>query len=175
MTGKGLDLLKEPLPLAEGERVTGVRIVLGGDLATVEGRIVNADGRAVPAAGVALFPVDQRKWQVRSTTGLARADSEGRFSMRLAPGEYLVVAWSVANEPTTSLDAYVRERSTTARRIILQPDEKKALEKLRPARRNLRRTDASQNPASPYSRSLASKSALSGVCSTCRSKNSCFG
>jgi hypothetical protein len=128
ITGKGLDLLNEPLPLAEGERVTGVRIVLGSDLATVEGRLVAASGRSVPGGGVVLVPVDQRKRNTSSLIRLARADSEGKFSMRLAPGEYLTFAWSVMDEPTLALEAYIKQNSATAQRITLQPDETKVLD-----------------------------------------------
>jgi hypothetical protein len=129
MTGKGLDLLKEPLVLEEGEQVSGVRIVLATDLANIEGRVISAtDGRSVPGAGVVLLPVDIRKWVSRSATGLARADAEGRFSIRIPPGEYLVLAWSVANEPAVPLETYVREHAETAGRITLQPGQTKVID-----------------------------------------------
>ena len=129
ITGKGLNLLNEPLTLTEGERVTGVQIVLGSDLATVEGQVVaTSGGRSVAGSGVLLLPVDQRMWNTRSTWGLARADAEGRFSMRLAPGEYVVVAWSLANEPSVPFESYVREHLATARRITLQQGETRTLE-----------------------------------------------
>jgi hypothetical protein len=124
-----LDLLSEPLTVADGEQVTGVQIVLGTDLATVEGRVVAASGGgSVAGAGVVLLPADQRKWNTRSFWGLARADAEGKFSLRLAPGEYIAVAWSLANEPTEPLDSYVRTRLSTAQRVTLKPNETKALE-----------------------------------------------
>jgi hypothetical protein len=127
MTGKGLDLLNEPLTVAEEEQVTGVQIVLGTDLATVEGRVV-AGGESVAGAGVILLPVDQRKWATRSFWGLVRADAEGKFTLRLAPGEYLGLAWSLANEPTEPLESYVRSRLSQTQRVTLQPNETKPLE-----------------------------------------------
>ena len=129
ITAKGLDLLNEPLTVADGEQVTGVQIVLGTDLATVEGHVVPASGDgSVAGAGVVLLPADQRKWNTRSFWGLARADAEGKFSLRLAPGEYIAVAWSLANEPTEPLDSYARSRLSTAQRVTLKPNETKALE-----------------------------------------------
>lgn len=129
MTGKGLDLRHEPLVVAEGEQVTGVQIVLGADMATVEGRVVSASGGgSVAGAGVILLPADQRQWNTRSLWGMARADSEGRFSLRLAPGDYVAVAWSLSNEPTAPLDTYVRTRLSTTQRITLTPNETKSLE-----------------------------------------------
>jgi hypothetical protein len=127
MTGNGLDLLNEPLTVAEGEQVTGVQVVLGTDLATVEGRVV-ASSRSVAGAGVLLVPADQRKWGTRSLWGLARADAEGRFSLLLGPGEYVAVAWSLANEPTVPLESYVRARMSTAQRVTLQPNETRRVE-----------------------------------------------
>ena len=128
MTSKGLDLLNEPLVVAEGEQVTGVQIVLGKDLATVEGRVVAASGGgSVAGAGVVLLPADQRKWNTRSLWGLARADAEGKFSLRLPPGDYIAAAWSLSNEPTEPLEKYVRTRSST-QRISLSSNETKSVE-----------------------------------------------
>lgn len=157
ITGKGLNLLNEPLTLTEGERVTGVQIVLGSDLATVEGQVVaTPGGRSIAGAGVLLLPVDQRMWNTRSTWGLARADAEGKFSMRLAPGEYLAVAWSLANEPSVPLESYVREHLATARRITLLQGETKTLEmqasanSMETPRPNLVLPDAQGNSASKH-------------------------
>jgi hypothetical protein len=129
MTGKGLDLRNEPLVVAEGEQVTGVQIVLGKDLATVEGRVVAASGGdSVAGAGVVLLPADQRKWNTRSLWGLARADAEGKFSLRLPPGDYIAAAWSLSNEPTEPLETYVRTRLSSTQRLILSPNETKSIE-----------------------------------------------
>ena len=128
ITGKGVELLNEPMTIAEGEQVAGVQVVLGTDLATVEGRIVRAAGGSVAGGGVVLLPVDQRRWAIPSARGLARADAEGRFSMRLAPGEYFAVAWSLGNEPTVPLESFVRAQMLTARRVSLRPSETRTLE-----------------------------------------------
>ncbi len=129
ITARGLDLMKDPLTLADGEQVTGVQMVLGNDLATIEGRVVAASGGAsVAGSGVVIVPVEERKRNLRSRWGLARADAEGKFAMRLAPGEYFVVAWSPANEPTEPLEVFVRTQLETARRASLQPNELKTLE-----------------------------------------------
>lgn len=125
--GKGLNLLNESLTLSDGEQVTGVQIVLGIDVGTVEGRVV-AGGGGIAGAGVVLLPVDQRKWPLRSFWGLARADAEGKFTVRLAPGEYIALCWSPANEPTVALEAYAKANLTFARRVTLQPLETKTVE-----------------------------------------------
>ena len=129
MTAKGLDLRNDPLTVAEGEQVTGVQIVLGTDLTTVEGHVVAASGGgSVAGAGVVLFPVDQRKWNTRSLWGHARADADGKFSLRLPPGEYVATAWSLANEPTEPLDVYLRSHLSMTRRITLRPNETQTIE-----------------------------------------------
>ena len=58
ITGKGVELLNEPMTIAEGEQVAGVQVILATDLATVEGRIVRAAGGSVAGGGVVLLPVD---------------------------------------------------------------------------------------------------------------------
>lgn len=100
MTGKGLDLRNEPLTVAD----------LGN---CRRGR------RVVASVGSA---------QVDHAWGLARADAEGRVSLRMAPGEYVAVAWSLANDPTVPLDAYVRARMSTVQRVTLQPNETTTVE-----------------------------------------------
>ena len=134
MTGKGLNLLDEPLIVADGEQVTGVQIVLGTDLATVEGRVVAASGGgSVAGAGVVLLPVDQRKWNTRSLWGLARADAEGRFSLRLAPGEYVAFTWSLTNDPAEPIESYVRSHLSTTQRITLTRNATQTIEVQAPA------------------------------------------
>jgi hypothetical protein len=128
ITARGIDLMKESLVVAEGEQVSGVQIVLGTDLARIDGRVVGGSGESLAGAGVVIVPVDQRRWNLRSFWGLARADAEGRFSMRLAPGEYAVLSWPRANDPVVPIDSYVRNNLPTARRITLQPNETRPLE-----------------------------------------------
>jgi len=48
--------------------------------------------------------------------------------MRLAPGDYLVLAWSMMNEPIGSLESLIRAHAGAIRRINLQPNETKTLE-----------------------------------------------
>ena len=134
ITGKGIDLLNEPLTLTEGEQVIGVQIVLGTDLATVEGRVVAPRGEGVAGAGVVFVPVDQRRRNIRSMWKLARANAEGRFSMRLAPGDYFAFSWSLANEPKVPLESYVRTPLPNTRRLTLQPKETRNVELTAPAR-----------------------------------------
>jgi len=87
-----------------------------------------ASSESVAGAGVLLFRADQREWGTHSLWEIARADAEGRFSLRLAPGEYVAVAWSLKDEPTVPLDAYVRARMSTAQRVTLQPNETRTVE-----------------------------------------------
>lgn len=124
ITAKGLDLIKEPLTLTEGERVTGVQIALGTDLGQIDGRVVSGGA----GASVVMFPVDERRRNLRSLWGLARADADGKFSLRMAPGEYFVLAWSMANEPNAPVESYVRSRLSTARRVTIGSSEVKSLE-----------------------------------------------
>ncbi len=129
LTGNGLDLLKEPLTLVEGEHVTGIRIVLGTDLATVNGRVVTKlDGPPVPGASVAVIPVNQKSWVVKSSVRLASTDAEGRFSLKLAPGEYSVIACPPAEDVNVMLDTYVSEHRESGIRITLKSRETKTVE-----------------------------------------------
>ncbi|HEV7643424.1 MAG TPA: carboxypeptidase regulatory-like domain-containing protein [Pyrinomonadaceae bacterium] len=84
------DLLAGPVDVKEGEMLSGVKIVLAKDTGTLKGKIL--DDRDQPASGVALLvlPTDSAK---RSSNFFknARSDGEGKFEMKLPPGEYAIL------------------------------------------------------------------------------------
>lgn len=118
-----------------GGEVKGVRVMLGTDVASLTGRITTAaataaeSGQQQQAAGpcvVLLVPIDpmlsKRRWSHLSL----EVSAEGKFGMKGAPGEYLVMLWNpkLAN----NLTQYVKEHREGARRVTLRAKEETKLE-----------------------------------------------
>jgi large repetitive protein len=76
-------------------RVSGrLRVVLGADGGELSGLAVDADGRPVPQAPIALAPV-QADWPDLVRTAIA--DENGNFRLEdIAPGSYRLFAWKTA-------------------------------------------------------------------------------
>jgi protocatechuate 3,4-dioxygenase beta subunit len=87
----------------EGETLEDVQIILPGDL-SIEGRVVDGQGRAVPKARVFVNAEIEGK---RGSNALERTDTEGRFSVHhLPPGQYSVLIapslWNLKGEPESA-------------------------------------------------------------------------
>src|ERR1044072_1212381 len=121
--------MRTPLRITEGAELSGVRITLARGRATLAGRITASEGGGhVGGAGVLLVPADEKLWPVRGARIFGRSNAEGVYFVNGAPGDYLVFIWSPKDEPTQSIEEYVRSRSASARRISLQPDESKQVD-----------------------------------------------
>lgn len=131
VTANGVDLTRGPLRITDGAEAAGVRIDLGSDPAKLTGRVLNSDDRS-PTAGavVLLVAADEGLWQSKASRVFARADAAGEFSAAAAPGDYLLFVWRPGEEAAGSVEAYVRSRAASARRVTLKPGENARLELL---------------------------------------------
>ena len=85
-----VDLLAAPLDIKEGDLISGIKIVLANDVGTLKGRIL--DDKDHPVAGVALMlvPTDMARRNSNFYKNV-RSDTDGRFEIKLPPGEYAVL------------------------------------------------------------------------------------
>ncbi|HWS88091.1 MAG TPA: carboxypeptidase-like regulatory domain-containing protein [Pyrinomonadaceae bacterium] len=122
ITWNGRDLLREPLELAEGVSVEGVRIVYGRNSATLD-VTVRAAGRREPSGlFVVLLPLDLSTWSPLAQSVSCVTNEAGACSMSSPPGEYRVLAMRTPTRP----DAYeqeVRRRAANAPRVSLREGE----------------------------------------------------
>jgi hypothetical protein len=135
VTWNGKDLMREPLELAEGAAVEGVRVVYARGPASVRVKAVRAGDRK-PAlhALVILLPAGGPEWSAYSARQLTCWTlDEGSCTVKAPPGEYRVVAL-----PRKSLregfEAEVRRRAAAAPLVGLRARETKELEAVVPDR-----------------------------------------
>lgn len=90
VTSGQTDLLASGYELAEGEKLSNVRIVLGKGLATLGGTVIGADKEPVRNQQILIVPTDPKR-RVATFKRNVRTDDEGAFEIKLAPGEYAIV------------------------------------------------------------------------------------
>jgi hypothetical protein len=91
----GQDITDEPLDVAPGQTVTGLRVVLTERSTDVNGRVSDPRNNPVTDATVVIFPADEDKWGYQTRfIRAARPDQDGRFTIGgLPPFErYLAIA-----------------------------------------------------------------------------------
>ncbi len=85
------DLMTGAVDLKEGDILSNVKIVLANDPGTLKGKVT--DSKDKPASGVSLLlvPTDAAKKRSPNFFKTVRSDAEGKFEIKLAPGEYAIV------------------------------------------------------------------------------------
>jgi hypothetical protein len=117
------DLLAGPVDIKEGETLSGVRIVLAKDTGTLKGRVL--DDQDHPASGVSLLvlPTDPAR---RSSSFFknARSDGEGKFEMKLPPGEYaiLFLKAGVMDSGPVALKAWLDEEMKSPYKVSISAE-----------------------------------------------------
>jgi hypothetical protein len=131
----GRDLTREPLELAEGATVEGVRIVYARGLAVLRVKAVRAGERSpAPYTFVVLVPANVSEWSPYHARQLTcwTAD-EGACIVKAPPGDYRVVALT-RKGTREGFEAEVRRRAAAAPPVSLRAGEAKELEAVVPDR-----------------------------------------
>jgi protocatechuate 3,4-dioxygenase beta subunit len=119
VTVKGVNAADVPVEfgLAAHSR-HGVTAVLSHTAASVNGRVEDERGAAVPNAPVTVFSVDRTRWDDRSLHRQAlRTDGNGNYSVNVPPGEY----WVVAAEPREMGSRSLAGLTKSASRVTAGP------------------------------------------------------
>lgn len=123
------DLVRNPLRVEEGVEINGVLITLAKGLASVAGRALFSEGGGLAGgSGVLLVNADPALWDLEGSRVFALTNPEGEFTLRCAPGDYLVFTWPAGGQPFQSLEAFIRSQAPAAKRITLQSKEEKQLD-----------------------------------------------
>jgi Carboxypeptidase regulatory-like domain len=129
ITAGGVDMMREPLLIGDGIEIRDVRIVLSSDVATLKGRVLAADGTHLGGATVLLAPADQNRQRLSRGRLVGVTDSDGRFMIGAAPGEYRAVIWR--GRPPSDEEA-LRKLAESAPSVTLRAGERQDLELVAP-------------------------------------------
>lgn len=118
---QGRDVTDRPIPLIEGQPVSGVRIVLTTEAAVLAGRVRAPEGQPVVGYLVIVAPEDPSLWLPRSgRIRLVPVDFEGRFRIRDLPaGAYLLAVADGLDESDLFLSGALPRLAARARRVRL--------------------------------------------------------
>lgn len=123
------DLEREPLEVGEGSEITGVQIVISSEPAKLAGRVTTgADKRGVGMSPLLLAPTDPARRQRQTAQCGGVSDSEGRFEIACAPGEYVLIVFGQNERPHPLNEEEINARLQRAQRVTLRAGETKQLE-----------------------------------------------
>jgi hypothetical protein len=126
----GVTYTHEPLTVAEGTVLKGVRIVLATDVATVHVRVVGATQAHTPVRGatVVLVPADARQWHSFALQDYVRTDAAGVAEISTPPGDYLLFLLPPDERPRSLSAEEVRRFSAGARHVTLRASKTEQVE-----------------------------------------------
>ena len=128
ITWNGKDLRREPLELAEGALVEGIRVVYAHNPATLHVTLRAAAGKRLPPdVFVALVPVDLSNWSPNTMPDFCMTSETGTCPISAPPGEYRVIAMQRPAQPA-AYEQEVRRRALTAPRVTLREGETRRIE-----------------------------------------------
>lgn len=124
LTANGDDLRRVAIKVIEGAEAGPVRVVISSGVGTLTGRIVSQQtGEGLSNLIVLLAPVESEKQRFRTAYLTARADTNGRYSVSGAPGEYFVFARRREELPPIVSEEFVKSQAANAKRVVIMSGE----------------------------------------------------
>src|ERR1041385_6938742 len=133
ITLRGKDLLRNPVKVAAGQSLTGIKIVLSTDVVSLAGRLVDKNDKSKPLSNLAvlLLPVEAERRRITDPI-VVFSDKDGRFAAKSAPGEYFVFVFDRRRKEgpyeLPSETSLIRNASTLQKINVQRGDEKKVVE-----------------------------------------------
>lgn len=132
-TLKETDVLSSPIELGEGQIVDGVQVVLGMDVGTLKGRVLDDKKEPVLRAEFFLVPTDAAKRRNWSFYGRGFSRDNGEFEIKLGPGEYAVIfKGQLGNKRNEEYYKLLDEAIKAAEKIKIEPGEVKKITLVQP-------------------------------------------
>jgi hypothetical protein len=129
ITAGGTDLMREPVRVAAGASIDNVRIVIGADVATLQGRVTSSsEAKPVRGAVVLLVPSDPARWRSSGSYLPGVTESDGTFKITSAPGSYLLLLLAEGENLREVNEAFIRARAGSAKAVTLQPNGRETIE-----------------------------------------------
>jgi hypothetical protein len=133
ITAGGTDLLREPLRITGGASIDNARIVIGADVATLQGRVASSnDAKPVRGAVVLLVPSDPVRWRSTGSYMPGVTESDGTFKLTAAPGSYLLLVLAEGENLREVNESFIRARAGSAKAVTLQPNGRETVELVAP-------------------------------------------
>ena len=125
ITLNGRDVMIKPLIVREGETIQGVRIVIAGDFAAGEVRLVDQTGKPISKRSIYIVPAEPARSLSQDGIISGFTDPNGAFNFKAPPGEYLVIL-PKASELNLSGPELMRAYAETAPHLKLETGQNKS-------------------------------------------------
>ena len=127
------DLLREPIEIEGEEKIRDVKIVLSPQVATFTLRVQGLVGETLENVYLTLVPSDPARWERPEAQLFCTTDAQGKCTVTGAPREYLVFILPRGVRSSTLEKDEIEERAAGARRVSLQPGERRTFEIVLPS------------------------------------------
>lgn len=118
------DLLVTPLELKDGDSVINLKIVLADDAGTLKGKVLDDENHPVSGVRILLIPTDAAKRRASNLFKNTRSDLEGKFEIKLPPGEYAILLPKTGMEELSRNDfnKWLDEAMRLPDKVTIQPE-----------------------------------------------------
>ena len=117
-----LDLLAGAFDVKDGDAIGNAQIILGTDVGTIKGKVLDAKNEPLKKADFIFVPTDAAKRRNSSFYRNAQTDEKGEFEKNLAPGEYAVVfaEQGVSNKKYDQFMKWLDEAIKDAQKVTIE-------------------------------------------------------
>ena len=122
---KGRDVLDFPIDVGPGEDISGVVVTFTDATQAISGTLQDASGRPAPDYTIIVFPADKALWGVARRIVTARPATDGKFTLNLPAGEYMMAAVTDLTPNEQNDPAFLDQIVPAAFKITLATGEKK--------------------------------------------------
>jgi hypothetical protein len=107
------------------EGMDEVTVILGRDPGRLVGTVTDASGQRVPAAVVAVIPIEETKAHLSTAV---TANHDGSFNIQSGPGEYLVYAWKELDGAAYRNTSFMSSYTGRGVKVAVKPGVEQTLE-----------------------------------------------
>lgn len=124
-TAGSKDLLIEPIELGEGEFLRNVKVVLGNDVGTIKGKVLDGNNEPAKRVELTLIPTDAAKRKGSSFHRSVTTDEKGEFSIKAAPYEHaiIIIDKKIAAKPREEFYKWLEEIIKDAQKVTVKAGE----------------------------------------------------
>ncbi len=118
------DLLVTPLELKDGDSMINIKIVLADDAGMLKGKVLDDENHPVSGVRILLVPTDASKRRASELFKNTRSDLEGKFEIKLPPGEYAILLPKNGTEELSRNDfnKWLDEAMRLPDKVTIQPE-----------------------------------------------------
>jgi hypothetical protein len=123
-TFRNIDLTANTIEVKEGEVLKGLQVILGKDVGTLKGKVLNAQNE--PAKNVLLIfvPTAKGKQDLLADARNAKTDENGEFEIKLPPFEFAAIFVEKQNfNSPQEIKKFVDEMMKEAQKVTIEPNK----------------------------------------------------